>query len=273
MTRRCLHGLASLLRAYAPRRERERERERRLCYADIFYRSCNTAKYGEHIFGFPTRHGWCKGLKDTSPSGRFDFKADLRKAVLPCSIEGERQRANNGISICGCPGVQRCTKARCIEAIFSRKPANDGQKINIIHYLGIAADEPLRIAKHLPKADKVLPLVQIGWDEALCGLEAQYMDMLSPTYSDGNLRDGCWFCHNQGVAQLRRLRKLYPDLWALLMKWDADSPVAFRADGRTVHDFDRRFQMEDDGLIDSKAPFRWAMLDDDLNYNLFAEMD
>lgn len=149
------------------------------------------------------------------------------------------------------------------------KPLNEGQKINIVHYLGIAADEPLRIAKHMPKPDKVLPLVQIGWDEALCGLEAQYMDMLSPTYSDGQLRDGCWFCHNQSVDSLRRLRRNYPDLWALLMKWDSDSPVTFHADGRTVHDFDRRFQLEDEGLIDPQKPFFWRMLDEELNYKLF----
>lgn len=121
----------------------------------------------------------------------------------------------------------------------------------------------------MPKPDKVLPLVQIGWDEALCGLEAQYMDMLSPTYSDGQCRDGCWFCHNQSVASLRLLRRNHPDLWALLMKWDSDSPVTFHADGRTVHDFDRRFQLEDEGLIDPKKPFFWRMLDEELNYKLF----
>lgn len=149
---------------------------------------------------------------------------------------------------------------------------NDGRNINIVHYIGIAADEQPRIKRHIDAKDKVLPLVQIGWDEALCGLEATYMDMLSPTYTDGQLRDGCWFCHNQGVNQLRRLRKNYPKLWEKLLKLDDDSPVTFHPDGHTVRDFDKRFELEDAGLIDTKAQFRWAMLDDDLNYNLFAEM-
>ena len=56
-----------------------------------------------------------------------------------------------------------------------------------------------------------------------------------------------------------------------MLKWDLDSPVTFKADGRTVHDFDRRFQMEDEGLIDQKAPFRWGSLDKELNYSLFAQ--
>lgn len=121
----------------------------------------------------------------------------------------------------------------------------------------------------MPKKDKVLPLVQIGWDEELCGLEATYMGMLSPTYQ-GSTRDGCWFCHNQSVGQLRKLRKEHPDLWALLMKWDSDSPVTFKADGHTVHDFDRRFQYEDEGLISpTDKNFRWSMLESELNYRLF----
>jgi hypothetical protein len=44
------------------------------------------------------------------------------------------------------------------------------------------------------------------------------------------------------------------------MKWDLDSPVSFKADGHTVHDFDRRFQMEDERLIPADRTFRWAML-------------
>lgn len=121
----------------------------------------------------------------------------------------------------------------------------------------------------MPKKDKVLPLVQIGWDEDLCGLEAKYMDMLAPTYTDGQMRDGCWFCHNQGVGQLRSLRKNYPDLWALLLKWDSDSPVTFHADGHTVKDFDRRFALEDEGLVDKNEPWKWSKLEEELNYRWF----
>lgn len=132
-----------------------------------------------------------------------------------------------------------------------------GFQSNVVEYIGIAADEPLRIARHMPKKEKVMPLVQIDWDEDLCGLEATYMDMLSPTYSN-SFRDGCWFCHKQGVAQLRDLRHNYPDLWAKLLKLDDDSPVTFHADGHTVRDFDRRFQAEDDGFIYPDERFRWA---------------
>ena len=117
-----------------------------------------------------------------------------------------------------------------------------------------------RVARHLPAKDKILPLVQIGWDEDLCGLEAQYLDMSSPTY-ETQMRDGCWFCHNQGLDQLRNLRTNYPDLWNKLLAIDYDSPVTFHADGHTVHDYDVRFNLEDVGLVPSDRKFRWKMID------------
>ena len=95
-------------------------------------------------------------------------------------------------------------------------------------------------------------------------------DLLSPIYTTAN-RGGCWFCHNQGIGQLRLLRKNYPELWQMLLEWDNDSPVSFKADGHTVHDFDRRFQLEDEGLIDPESTFRWSMLDDDLQYTIFKD--
>ena len=129
---------------------------------------------------------------------------------------------------------------------------------NVVEYLGIAADEPKRFGQL--NARKRAPLVEFGIDEDLCGLYCQYNDMLAPTY-ETSCRDGCWFCHNQGIGQLRLLRQNYPDLWALLMKWDLDSPVTFKADGHTVHDFDRRFQLEDEGVIPTDKAFRWDWLE------------
>ena len=62
------------------------------------------------------------------------------------------------------------------------------------------------------------------------------------------------------------LRKNYPELWALMLKWDKDSPVSFHADNHTVHDFDKRFAMEDRGLIPTDRKFRWKMLDKKADY-------
>ena len=164
-------------------------------------------------------------------------------------------------------GITWCQKLKIrAKPPFSNKPATTGKDRNIVEYLGIAADEPKRHGQLNDR--RRAPLVEFGIDEDLCGLYCQYNDMLSPSY-ETSCRDGCWFCHNQGVEQLRLLRRNWPDHWALLMKWDLDSPVTFKADGHTVHDFDRRFQLEDEMLIDPEKPFRWSMLDGDLQMRLF----
>ena len=47
-----------------------------------------------------------------------------------------------------------------------------------------------------------------------------------------------------------------------MLKWDADSPVTFKADGHTVHDYDRRFQLEDEALVPNDRKFRWKMIEE-----------
>lgn len=133
-------------------------------------------------------------------------------------------------------------------------------------YIGIAKDEKKRLER-LQKNNKS-PLSEIGWEEKDCFKWCKENNLLSPIY-ETSTRGGCWFCHNQSIGQLRLLRRNYPEYWNLMLKWDEASPVTFHADGHTVHDFERRFQMEDDGLIQPGAKFRWAMLDDKmLNYRI-----
>lgn len=147
-------------------------------------------------------------------------------------------------------------------------PLNVLEKSQNIVYVGIAADEPSRY--HSLSAAKRSPLVKAGWTEADCWKWCEENDLLSPIYKTAT-RGGCWFCHNQGVGQLRLLRKNYPEYyWALMLRWDADSPVTFKADGHTLHDFDKRFRLEDEGYIsaDDKV-FRWEMLDMELNMRWF----
>lgn len=132
-------------------------------------------------------------------------------------------------------------------------------KMPAIRYLGIASDEPERLEK-LDGANRISPLAALNWTEADCLEWCRQNDLLSPIYQTGT-RGGCWFCPLQSVDQLRRLRKDYPELWDLMLKWDLDSQSAFKPNGHTVHDYDRRFELEDAKLIPKDKRFRWKMIE------------
>lgn len=153
-------------------------------------------------------------------------------------------------------GWPRTKGAWCNDRLKTR--ALDAAKKGCVSYVGIAADEPKRFSGL--SATKISPLVASGWSEDDCRAWCEKNDLLSPIYTS-ETRGGCWFCHNQGVCQLRRLRKEHPDYWKLMLHWDKASFRSFRPDGHSLHDFELRFQMEDAGLISPTGKgFRWKQL-------------
>lgn len=194
----------------------------------------------------------------------------------PGTIEKRKQKGthiskflqdDNKMQIYGFPGIFRqwCNNELKIAALNTvKKSLGKG----CVSYVGIASDEPTRIERQKGKEGTLLPLVEIGWSESDCRNWCEENNLLSPIYTDAT-RGGCWFCHNQGVNQLRLLRKNYPEYWDLMLKWDNDSPVTFKPDGHTVHDFELRFQLEDKGLIYPYDRFKWSDLDAELNLRWF----
>ena len=178
----------------------------------------------------------------------------------------ERGRTGRKAKFCGKPYGWPMLKGQwCLQQL--KLPALRKINRDAIQYIGIAADEPNRF--HNLTDTKKSPLVEAGWTEDDCRCWCEENDLLSPIYATAT-RGGCWFCHNQSVNQLRLLRKNYPELWALMLKWDKDSPVTFKADGHTVRDYDRRFRLEDEGHIHPQdRKFRWNMLDLELNRRWF----
>lgn len=222
----------------------------KVTYQDVFYQQRKSGEHEGQIHGFPMQRGaWCN---DRLKTNALDAQ---RKATFEDDVFYKiRKTGKNAGRFPGWPAIGR---PECNSTL--KRPFFKGKRKNCIQYLGIAADEPSRF--HSLSSVKRSPLVEAGWTEAYCRKWAEENDLLAPTYTT-SLRSGCWFCHNQGVEQLRLLRKGYPELWALMLKWDTDSPVTFKANGHTVHDYDRRFMMEDEGSIPTSGRlFRWKMLD------------
>ena len=179
-------------------------------------------------------------------------------------IYRKRIRGNRVGEMSGWPRIKGCE----IQSSCKREPLGKAMSGKIA-YWGIAADESDRIEQHQMKQDVKMPLVAAGWTEADCRKWCDKNGLLSPIYTDYP-RGGCWFCPQQRPEALRILRKKYPEYWALMLRWDADSPMKFKANGHTLHDYDKRFQLEDEHLlIPGDSRFRWKMLEQSLNLRLF----
>jgi hypothetical protein len=182
-----------------------------------------------------------------------------------CAMDGEKKRTYESVFYRKRLSSKNGNKIHKIYGWpFQKGPwCNDRLKTSVLEkvnrqgviYSGIAADEPERISRWTGRLS--MPLVEAGWTEAMCRKWCEENDLLSPIYTTAT-RGGCWFCHNQSVKQLRLLRKNHPELWALMLKWDADSPVTFTSSGRTLRDYDLRFKLEDLGAVPIGGKFRWA---------------
>lgn len=223
---------------------------KKLTYEDLFYhipvRKC---KIGGGYLGFPmVRGNWCtSNLKRPALRMASSNRELVQEAQASLYTDGPRRLAD---------GAENSSNGNA--KTFSATRRGRGASTNTVQYLGIAADEPERIARHT-KPGYALPLGAAGWDEKHCRKLCEENDLLSPIYTSAT-RGGCWFCHNQGVDQLRFLRKTYPEYWTLMLKWDKDSPVTFKADGHTVHDYEARFAAEDAGVVPADRTFRWEMI-------------
>lgn len=84
---------------------------------------------------------------------------------------------------------------------------------DITQYVGIAADEPKRLARL--KGNQVSLLAKYGYTEAMAKELCRKYDLLSPIYEMDN-RNGCWFCPNCTIGTFARFREKHPELWVRL---------------------------------------------------------
>lgn len=85
------------------------------------------------------------------------------------------------------------------------------QAYDIIQYIGIAIDEPKRLARL--KGDKMSLLAKYGYTEEMAMKMCEQYDLVSPIYQHGT-RGGCWFCPNANIRSFVDFRSKHPHLWA-----------------------------------------------------------
>lgn len=88
-------------------------------------------------------------------------------------------------------------------------------KEEYIKYVGIAADEPKRLARMGEK--QISLLYKYGFTEDMARGLCERYGLLSPTY-EFTSRQGCWFCPNAKDEELKCLRKNHRELWDKLLE-------------------------------------------------------
>lgn len=125
--------------------------------------------------------------------------------------------------------INRDCKMRAIKAW------KKAQTEPITMYVGIAADEPKRLARM--KEGSVSILAKYGITEEMAVEICRERGLLSPIYSFTK-RNGCWFCPNMNKKELLHLYYNHRDLWDDLASMQDTPNLAypFWHRGKTLYD-------------------------------------
>lgn len=153
---------------------------------------------------------------------------------------GKNVGKKKGFVMSGRCDVQRDCKLRPINQFW--KSFND----EYIQYIGIAIDEPERLARLTD--NKISLLAKYGYTERMALSLCIKYDLLSPIY-DFSPRGGCWFCPNARIAVLKYLRENHRDLWEKLLELE-ETPNLIGNMWNTlsktsIHDMEKRFKCEE----------------------------
>lgn len=152
----------------------------------------------------------------------------------------------------GFPMVGKCELNGFKVAALNRYWKQQG--IDVVQYVGIAADETKRLARlhKKPGAISLLEKYQISESKAfeIC----RENGLLSPIYTFTH-RNGCFFCPNAHDDALRHLRAHHPDLWNQLLDMSHTENL-IRANFRINESLDainQRFEQEEKEWLQKAA--------------------
>lgn len=145
------------------------------------------------------------GVKVDVVRAKKDYKSFFRQ----CRKRGKYKGKLYGFPIGGACVINRECKI---------KPIHDYYKslgeYNIVQYVGIAKDEPKRLARL--KGNKVSLLAKYDYTEQMAMDKCKKYNLVSPLYST-SCRGG-WFCMNGKIPQFVQIRQNHPEMWEQLQE-------------------------------------------------------
>lgn len=166
-----------------------------------------------------------------------NFNCITRRSKVP-----ERNGKRYGFPMAGKCLINSCCKVGPIRKFLK------SQK-EIVQYIGIAIDEPERLAR-IRNSDvpKMSLLEKYNYTEQMSFDLCKKYDLLSPIY-DFAPRGGCWFCPNARDKELRHLRNCHRDLWDKLLALEDEPDLIGNMwnilTKTSIHDKEQQFYWED----------------------------
>jgi 3'-phosphoadenosine 5'-phosphosulfate sulfotransferase (PAPS reductase)/FAD synthetase len=202
-----------------------------------------SAEYPDHIKWFyeiakPTLEEQF-GYKVIVLKSKVDYVAHFNGRVTERTKYPERIGKKRGFVL----GGNMCALKRDCKV----KVLNDWCKAQgeVIKILGIAYDEEERLASlHKQKnAWSILETEKVT--EAQTYDICREYNLLSPYYSSGRSRQGCWFCPNARIEEMADFAKKYPEYWSELraMAQDEETVSKVFKYTRTFESVDREISL------------------------------
>lgn len=189
-----------------------------IMFSEVMFDHDTSGELPEHIQFIKNR---CKPLFE---SWGYEVKIlHAEKTYMDCFNHvvtmGPRKGKRSGFPMAGKCCINGYCKVGAIRQFLKKKdPAK------IVQYLGIAVDEPKRLAR-LDGTNKYSLLAKYGYTEKMAFELCEKYGLLSPIY-DFAPRGGCWFCPNARYSELKNLRNNYPELWEKLLDLEKEEKLA-----------------------------------------------
>lgn len=114
---------------------------------------------------------------------------------------------------------------------------------DIVQYVGIAIDEPIRLAR-LKGNNKVSLLQKYGYTQQMAKDKSKEYNLLSPLYSMG-YRGGCFFCFNANIERYIHIRKNYPEYWQALKELYYETNSTHFKYNKTLQEVEREIDLKE----------------------------
>lgn len=208
-----------------------------IVYCEVMFDKEISGEVPEHrTFIYETAIPWLRraGLNVKILRANTTYKECFTKTIQ----RGKGKGKLKGFPLCGRCNIQRDCKVRPIQKYMKSLPQDTQQ------YVGLATDEQDRLMRLQEKQISLLEQYACSESEAweLC----HRYGLLSPVY-DFTDRNGCWFCPNAKLPELRHLYDHHPDLWREMLALQALPNKATEKFNRELRfsDYDILFHNED----------------------------